>query len=570
MLTGQALVAASDTQRSRIVKLIEAAYLLGKEELPFSKFSSIVNLEKLHGVDLGTTYLNRLAAKAFTMSIGHVMIESVKEELKQALYVSLMTDGSTDASVKEKELVFVRFIRHDGSCCMRLLGLRDIASATAAGLVTVVTKVCDDMGLKYKSQLVGFMADGASVNFGVKSGVIAMLRRDVPWLVGIHCLSHRLELALKSAFSGTYMDELCELLISLYYLYHNSPKRMRGLEDLAKVMDVNIRKPVRAQGTRWVQHRVNASKALLIGYEVIVTHMEHMAEDSSVPAADRAKVKGYLSKLKSTKFVLHLLLFVDLLTPVARLSLQLQDEAISLVQARACVLSLIQQLEVEAFSPQSVDLKKLLSDTADVISEANSDDGGKSTDDTVIFSGHKLSQIKLGYTFYNRHCAEYVAKVKSAVDERFSSLVELPVFTALKILDVKLWPHTTSSDLLEFGNAEVDLVFEHFKGLFAANKINKHDAVSQWQELKKFVAENMRHLPNEQIWCALHSNYLKSYEHILALTAALRVLPVSNASLERFFSTMKQVKGDWRNSLGEFVHYSPSPKFTVIYKSALN
>jgi len=36
-------VAASDAQRSRIVKLLEAAYLLGKEELPFSKFSSIVN-----------------------------------------------------------------------------------------------------------------------------------------------------------------------------------------------------------------------------------------------------------------------------------------------------------------------------------------------------------------------------------------------------------------------------------------------------------------------------------------------------------------------------------------------
>ena len=46
-------------------------------------------------------------------------------------------------------------------------------------------------------------------------GGLAKLRDDnMPWLVGIHCLNHRLELAVKAAFKGTSFDDICKLQAS--------------------------------------------------------------------------------------------------------------------------------------------------------------------------------------------------------------------------------------------------------------------------------------------------------------------------------------------------------------------
>ena len=56
--------------------------------------------------------------------------------------------------------------------------------------------------------------DGAAVNLGVRRGLVALLREDLPWLVAIHCLNHRLELAVKDAFTKTYMDEVSTMLAS--------------------------------------------------------------------------------------------------------------------------------------------------------------------------------------------------------------------------------------------------------------------------------------------------------------------------------------------------------------------
>jgi hypothetical protein len=74
--------------------------------------------------------------------------------------------------------------------------------------------------------MVKLCVDGAAVNLnlGIRRGVVALLRADMPWLVAIHCLNHRLELGVKNALYKTYMDEVTDLLTSLYYVYSKSPK----------------------------------------------------------------------------------------------------------------------------------------------------------------------------------------------------------------------------------------------------------------------------------------------------------------------------------------------------------
>lgn len=47
------------------------------------------------------------------------------------------------------------------------------------------------------------MADWASVNTGARGDLAGLLREDMSWLMAMHCLNHRLELAVKDALKGT-------------------------------------------------------------------------------------------------------------------------------------------------------------------------------------------------------------------------------------------------------------------------------------------------------------------------------------------------------------------------------
>ena len=95
-------------------------------------------------------------------------------------------------------------------------------------------------------------------------------------VVVIHCMNHRLELAAKSAFADTYMEEVSQLLMNLYYTYEKSPKRLREFKAMADLMEDHVRKPEKASGTRWVQHKSRAVKSLILGYSEIASHLRAM------------------------------------------------------------------------------------------------------------------------------------------------------------------------------------------------------------------------------------------------------------------------------------------------------
>lgn len=73
------------------------------------------------------------------------------------------------------------------------------------------------------NKLVGLSCDGASVMTGCKSGVRAILEKDCPSIVTIHCMAHRLELSLKDVAKKLKTYERVSILSAgLYYYHHNS------------------------------------------------------------------------------------------------------------------------------------------------------------------------------------------------------------------------------------------------------------------------------------------------------------------------------------------------------------
>ena len=80
-------------------KLFDIAYVVAKEEMAFTKYPSLMALEKRHGVEVGNTYMyaTEHKCKEFTMLIGETLREGVTDELKSSTYFSILMDGSYGA-----------------------------------------------------------------------------------------------------------------------------------------------------------------------------------------------------------------------------------------------------------------------------------------------------------------------------------------------------------------------------------------------------------------------------------------------------------------------------------------
>lgn len=93
-----------------------------------------------------------------------------------------------------------------------------------------------------------------------------------------------------------------------------------------------VLKPEKAQGTRWIDHKVRALKKMKINWSLIVSHLESFHENTKNKDQDRAKAKGYLLKLKRFKFLWYMHFMLDLLNEIAKLSLLMQRDDVTVSQ----------------------------------------------------------------------------------------------------------------------------------------------------------------------------------------------------------------------------------------------
>ena len=170
--------------------------------------------------------------------------------------------------------------------------------------------------------MVGLGADGVSVNRGLKSSVKTKFREDIPWLVFGWCIAHKLELGVQDALKGTYFDKVDKLLLHNYYLYKQSPKKLRELSDIHDLVKESIEfdtlgiKPVKASGNCWIVHKVGALRKLLDKYSIYIIHLQSLCTDKSYLEKERSKFKGCLKQLQSIKMLVNIAYYIDVLEPI--------------------------------------------------------------------------------------------------------------------------------------------------------------------------------------------------------------------------------------------------------------
>lgn len=319
--------------------------------MPFTTYPHLCRLEEKHGIELGQTYRNDKACKDFVVAISQQFKDELGQELQRARFLSVMADSATDVGVWEVENVYVGYLK-DGEPVNAFVGLEPCPNAKAPGITEAINSAMTNV-YNWKEKTVALGSDGENVMVGEVGGVYALLKRDIPHLIKVHCIAHRLELAFADTVKAIKeLEEAKSMLQGIWKHYHYSPKAVRELKELAETMQVRAYKAVKADGTRWVPHLKGALEVpLLKNYYMVITHLQHtsQARDSSTTMQGRAS--NYSKKLVSYKFLLFLHLPLDIVTAISRLSLQFQEDKISISQLQDKVNALSITLETFRIRP---------------------------------------------------------------------------------------------------------------------------------------------------------------------------------------------------------------------------
>ena len=176
------------------------------------------------------------AAKEFIHYISLAVGEHCEELVKDIPFISVLSDGSQARKTNEdKELLLTRVVRNGSPIyiLVNLLNMADYGGTDADSIKQGDIKLTEE---EYHRKLVsatadgasvnfgayrGVLTDGASVNFGAYRGVLTQMSENRDWLVKIHCVNHRVELAAKKVVNDSVFLQVEEFYLSIYFFHIN-------------------------------------------------------------------------------------------------------------------------------------------------------------------------------------------------------------------------------------------------------------------------------------------------------------------------------------------------------------
>lgn len=238
---------------------------------------------------------------------------------------SVPNDSSTDISVTDEELVYVRYLE-DGRPVTKFLSIQALAKADAVGIVAAIDKAfldeTDMQPNEWRNKTLGMSTDGASVMIGIRNGVVTMIKADVPHLISVHCVTHQLELGIKDSIKQVaYLAKVEDFLLSIYKFYSNSPLNWHNLKETGTALNMKVLKPANVKGTRWIPHHEQAAKAIKQDWPCLLAHLDSVSVNGQSADA-KAKATGFVRLLRSFECVYFLHFFLDLCQILARMSLK--------------------------------------------------------------------------------------------------------------------------------------------------------------------------------------------------------------------------------------------------------
>lgn len=446
----------------------------------------------------------------------HCISEAVREKcaviLASAHFMSLLSDGSQARKIgREKELVLVKTERNGIPTYIvaSLLEVADFGGADANSITKGLNSVFEkgDSFFKmdkedYRNKLVSCIADGASVNFGIYNGILPQMQATRPWLLKIHCVNHRVELAVKDVFTKIpQFQKVDNFYIANFYLLRNCGKLKEQVRESSKALGIDFKNLSKIKGTRFIGHHREGLRKLLDSWPAFLTAYENYVITNKNKKTN-AKVSGLLKKFKSYDFLATVATYLDMLELVVPASKIFERNELMPHEIPGTIEStlLIMNEALEGIGSEDEFLDSSLKrfrpsviETELVGNYPKAGDKRKKEQNRIYFD-LKLSLNKVNVSAAERKAQRLKRKViprlMNTIRSRFIDYdVQRDLYDVMKFIDKEYW-----SSEIGFGNEEITFLSEHFSIPLRYSGFCEKKCLKEWKKFKIHVQSHLNKL----------------------------------------------------------------------------
>ncbi|XP_050248602.1 uncharacterized protein LOC126695841 [Quercus robur] len=291
---------------------------------------------------------------------------AIREEIGDAKFC-ILVDEARDESKREQMAIILRFVDKEGFIKERFFYVVYVRDTTALTLKNEICAVLSRYNLHIEN-IRGQGYDGASNMRGEWNGLQALFLKDCPYAYYVHCMAHRLQLALVTASREVKdVHQFFDHLVNIINIVVGSSKRSDELqhaqaEQVENMIAFNeietgrganqIGTLQRAGDTRWGSH-FQSICSLIKMFDATCKVINTISEEGA-NYKQRGDAEGAYQVLTSFEFILILHLMKEIMGITNVLCQALQQQSQDLLNAMHLVSttkSLIQKLRDDGWEP---------------------------------------------------------------------------------------------------------------------------------------------------------------------------------------------------------------------------
>ncbi|XP_033730344.1 uncharacterized protein LOC117319689 isoform X2 [Pecten maximus] len=444
-------------QRNRDIlkKLFRITYFITRKHWAQSNFSDVVKFIASLGVeDLQyhidnappvAHYMSTYTVTEFINIIGDVMERDMLESLRAAKFFALLADESTDEQTREQLSIFAKWVNDEEKPVDHFLGIIQVERTDSETLANKIQQFLLAKNVNItRCRFVGF--DGTNAMSGEISGLQRRMRHLSPMCLYMNCRNHRLALCLRHLMKAyKLLVQVDEMLLAIWKLFHYSPRRFEVLKGVQELYGEEALSPIRAATTRWLSHG-KACIRFINRFQAITDTLDILYQERREP-----EVYGLRNCIMQKDFIAMVLLLCDVLQPVNRLSLFLQDADLNFVNVDIKVKATANELEALIPLLENQDATTYFSKIDELFTEID--------DRTNLARRQRINAAQLtSQQFLQLTGCPFIHSLINEIQDAFQCH---PVFKSFKALDPRQLPDTII-EIGDFGTADIKRLGDHY------------------------------------------------------------------------------------------------------------
>ncbi|XP_051857041.1 zinc finger protein 862-like isoform X1 [Antechinus flavipes] len=501
-----------------------AAYSIAYHSRPLNDFEKVLQLLQSTGTMILGKYRNRTACTQFIKYISETLKKEILDDIRHSPCMSVLLDSSTDSLDQSCVGIYIRYFK-EMEVKESYITLAPLYSETVDGYFETIISALDELDIPFRKPgwVVGLGTDGSAM-LSCKGGLIEKFQEIIPQLLPVHCVAHRLHLAVVDACGSIDLVKKCDRHIrTVFKFYQSSNKRLNELQVGAAALEQEIVRLKDLNAIRWVASKRRTLNALIVSWPALASHLQSVAEAGG-QIGHRAK--GMLKLMKSFHFIkfCHFLLdFLSIYRPVSEV----------------CQKEIVLITEVNSTLERAyIALETLLHQAGPKEEEFNS------SFKEGQLHGIPLDRMEMAEQRFQADREKMILTGIEYLQRRFDTDRSAQLKN-MEVFDTMAWPD--GIELANFGNNEILNLARHFE-LSLPPGYSKEGLLEEWLGLKTIA----KHLPFSML-CKNTLSQRSRFPLLSQLMAVVICVPISTSCCERGFSAMNRIKTEERTKLSNEV-----------------